>query len=265
MPRTTELSVVVPTYDEVDNIRPLTERLFAATKKAALTADLLIMDDESKGTPQTEKIVAELQKEGYAVKIHVRRKGEGRGLSSAVLLGFEKAKYSTVMCMDADLQHEPESVPAVADPVLNGDADFSVGSRNVDGGEVAGWTLTRKIISKGATLLALPLTTCTDPMSGFFCIPKKTLAVGHAKCNPVGFKIGLELMVRCRCKKVVDVPITFRDRVAGESKLSMKQNVLYLQQLVALYLDMYLVPIVLLVLLALYVLYYIAKEVLGLL
>ena len=75
------------------------------------------MDDESKGTPQTEKIVAELQKEGYEVKIHVRRKGEGRGLSSAVLLGFEKAKYATVMCMDADLQHEPESVPAVADPV----------------------------------------------------------------------------------------------------------------------------------------------------
>ena len=65
--------------------------------------------------------------------------------------------------------------------------------------------------------------------------------------------------------RVVDVPITFRDRVAGESKLSMKQNVLYLQQLVALYLDMYLVPIVLLVLLALYILYYIAKEVLGLL
>ena len=64
---------------------------------------------------------------------------------------------------------------------------------------------------------------------------------------------------------MVDVPITFRDRVAGESKLSMKQNVLYLQQLVALYLDMYLVPIVLLVLLALYILYYIAKEVLGLL
>ena len=89
----------------------------ASVEQAELTADLLIMDDESKGTPQTEKIVAELQNEGYPVKIHVRRKGEGRGLSSAVLLGFEKAKYSTVMCMDADLQHEPESVPAVADPV----------------------------------------------------------------------------------------------------------------------------------------------------
>ena len=83
-------------------------------------------------------------------------------------LGFDKARYPTMLCMDADLQHEPESVPDVAEPVLNGDADFGVGSRNVGGGEVAGWTLSRKLISWGATLLARPLTPCTDPMSGFF-------------------------------------------------------------------------------------------------
>ena len=63
-------------------------------------------------------------------------------------------------------------------------------------------------------------------MSGFFCVAKKTLAKGRAQCNPIGFKIGLEIMARCRCKNVVDVPITFQDRVAGESKLSMKQNVM---------------------------------------
>lgn len=252
MPASRELSVVVPTYDEVDNIRPLCERLFAATNEAGLTADLLIMDDESKGTAETEKIVAALKAEGFPIRIYVRRKGEGRGLSSAVLLGFVKARYGNVLCMDADLQHEPESVPAVAEPVLNGDADFAVGSRNVSGGEVAGWTLSRKIISAGATVLALPLTTCTDPMSGFFCLSKTQLEVGRERCNPMGFKIGLEIMVRCKCKRVQDVPITFRDRVAGESKLSMKQNVLFLLQLAHLYWDKFgfmLVVIVLLLLL----------------
>ena len=219
--------------------------------------------------------------QSYPIRIHVRRKGEGRGLSSAVLLGFEKARYGTVLCMDADLQHEPEAVPSVADPILNKYGDFAVGSRNVAGGEVAGWTLSRKvrnrppfrlhthrpttpahgllgplkralvpsflgsrnasrsrvsgschacisastrlcvslrsgavwvvcvfcvflssqIISMGATVLALPLTTCTDPMSGFFCISKDILARGKARCNPMGFKIGLEIMVRCRCRK----------------------------------------------------------------
>ena len=79
-------------YDEVDNIRPLTERLFKATKAAGLEVELLIMDDESKGTARTEAIVGELASEGHEVRIHVRRKGQGRGLSSAVLLGFSMAK-----------------------------------------------------------------------------------------------------------------------------------------------------------------------------
>lgn len=235
MPAAKLLSVIVPTYDEVDNIEPLTKRLFAATKKKGLTVDLLFMDDESKGTTATEVIVKQLQDQGYPVRIHVRRRGEGRGLSSAVLLGFQKAEHPVMLCMDADLQHEPESVPDVAAPVLSGAAEFAVGSRNVDGGEVAGWTLSRKIISMGATVLARPLTPCTDPMSGFFCTSRTVLSRGEATCNPMGFKIGLELMVRCRAAPVQDVPITFRDRVAGESKLSMKQNVLYLQQLAGLY------------------------------
>ena len=140
------------------------------------------------------------------------------------------------MCMDADLQHEPEAVPVVAKPVLEGRAEFSVGSRNTEGGGVAGWSMHRKAISAGATLLALPLTRCKDPMSGFFATTQEVLARGEGKCNAMGFKIGLELMVKCGATaSVTDVPITFRDRVAGESKLSMKQNVLYVRQLLGLY------------------------------
>ena len=209
------LSVVVPAYDEALNIRPLTERLFAATRAAKLETELIVADDESSGSEATREVVEALAKEGYSVRLHARRRSEGRGLSSAVLLGFQQARYEAVLCMDADLQHEPEAVPAIAAPVLAGSADFAVGSRNVGGGGLGfEWSLVRRIISAGATSLAWPLSRSSDPMSGFFCLRKATLArSADAGVNTMGFKIGLELMVRCRCTAVVDVPITFRERL----------------------------------------------------
>lgn len=232
-----ELSVVVPAYDEAPNIAPLTRRLFAATRKAGLNVELLIADDESPGSVETARQVAMLAAEGFNVRLQSRKRSEGRGLSSAVLLGFAAASGRVVLCMDADLQHEPEAVPDVAASVLAGTADFAVGSRNMGGGGVGfEWSLLRRIISQGATLLAVPLSGSSDPMSGFFCLSRETLARGAGTgINARGFKIGLELMVRCDCRRVVDVPITFRERAAGESKLSMKQNVEYLLQLLDLY------------------------------
>eukprot|EP00929_Paragymnodinium_shiwhaense_P120410 TRINITY_DN9234_c0_g1_i1.p1 TRINITY_DN9234_c0_g1~~TRINITY_DN9234_c0_g1_i1.p1 ORF type:complete len:272 (+),score=61.47 TRINITY_DN9234_c0_g1_i1:73-888(+) len=237
-PPAKELSVIVPAYNETENIRPLTERLFKATKDAGLTVEMLVVDDESKGSEETERIVGELAKEGYAVRIHCRKRTEGRGLSSAVLLGFKQAKYGHLLCMDADLQHEPESVPAVADPVMRGEAEFSVGSRNCEGGGVGfEWSLFRRIVSAGATLLSFPVARSNDPMSGFFCVPKEVLNRSVDRVNAKGFKIGLEIMARCRCDPVRDVPITFQDRAAGESKLSASQYRFYLEQLAALYWD----------------------------
>ena len=133
------VSVVVPTFNEVENVRPLTERLFAALSKELpqLEVELVFVDDESSGSDETEKIVRSLASsklsflggKGYPVRIERRWKSEGRGLSSAVMLGFEKAKHEVVLSMDADLQHEPESVPAVLLPVLEGNAEFTVGCR----------------------------------------------------------------------------------------------------------------------------------------
>jgi len=236
-----ELSVIVPTYNETDNIRPLCERLFKACKKAGISSvELLVMDDESAGSAKTDKVVKDLIKEKYSVRIHMRKKEEGRGLSSAVLLGFEMATYENILCMDADLQHEPESVPSVATPVLSNKAEFTVGSRYCTGGAFGfDWAIHRRLISSLATLLAWGVSTSTDPMSGFFCTTKTVLARGRADVNPIGFKIALEIMARCRAKPVIDVPITFQTRLAGESKLTMKQNFQYIQQLVGLYWDIY--------------------------
>ena len=239
--RRAELSVVVPAYEEAVNMRPLCRRLFAAADAARLTLDLLIIDDDSgAGTLATERAVSALQKEGFAIRLIVRRRSEGRGLSSAVILGLDEALYDTLLVMDADLQHEPEAMPSVAAPILAGEAEFSVGSRNVGGGKVEDWPLSRRLISWGATALARPLAPCSDPMSGFFCLRRETYRRGaRAGLNPMGYKIGLELMVRCRCASVAEVPITFRDREAGESKLTAKQQLLYLRHLAHLYCHAY--------------------------
>mmetsp|Transcript_67615 Transcript_67615/g.220096 ORF Transcript_67615/g.220096 Transcript_67615/m.220096 type:complete len:292 (+) Transcript_67615:137-1012(+) len=246
----THLSVVVPTYNETENIRPLTERLFKTMKDAGLTAELIFVDDESPGSEESERIVKELAQAGHPVRIHCRKKTEGRGLSSAVLLGFEQAKYKVLLCMDADLQHEPEAAPAVAAPVMEGRADFSVGSRHAAGGGLGfSWSIVRQVISHGATMLAWPVAKSTDPMSGFFCTTREILDRGRGTINPIGFKIGLEIMVRCRCQRVQDVGIMFQERAAGESKLSAKHYKFYVQQLAALYWDKYMDYIFLVVLL----------------
>lgn len=239
-----KLSVIVPTYEETENIRPLTERLFNTVREAEIETELIFVDDDSGiETVRTQGIVQELKSEGFPVTLRVRKKDEGKGLSSAVLLGFSMAKFDTILCMDADLQHEPESVPSVAGPVLRKESEFTIGSRLVEGGAVAGWTFMRKTISYVATLMARPLTPGRDPMSGFFCTTKEVLTRSPS-INPRGFKIALEIMSRCAPKNVMDVPITFQDRVAGESKLSSKVMFHYLFQLLELYFALYLPYIV---------------------
>ena len=235
-----KISIVVPCYEEALNIKPLCVRLFKATRAAKLEAQLLLVDDDSgEGTVATLKVVEALQKEDYNIHIHVRKATEGKGLSSAVMLGLNKAENHVMVVMDADLQHEPESVPALVQPILDGDAEFTLGCRYIEGGKIADWSFFRRVVSIVATLLARPLVKVSDPMSGFFALSKETLAKGEGKVNPLGFKIGLELIVRCKCERIVEVPITFQNREEGESKLSKLQIIYYIVQLIGLYWYMY--------------------------
>merc|ERR1712182_187397 len=131
----------------------------------------------------------------------------------------------------------PESVYSVALPLIKKEAAMTVGSRYCEGGSVGfEWSLVRRVISQGATLLAIGVTNTSDPMSGFFTISKQSVIVGTAfQCNPIGFKIALELGCVCNLAPVRDVPIAFRERNAGESKMTGKQMLEYIQQLGALY------------------------------
>lgn len=226
---TSAVSVIVPTYHEVQNIRPLADRVFRALRAAELHGELIIVDDDSRDG--TDEIVGSLARV-LPVRL-ITRTGE-RGLSSAVLRGIEAARHELLVVMDADLSHPPERIPALVAPVRRGEADFVIGSRYVAGGRTKDWGLLRQLNSRVATWLARPLTPVRDPMAGFFCLHRRTWQEADA-LSAVGYKIGLELMIKGRCGRVVEVPIEFSDRLHGRSKLTARQQLLYLLHLSRLY------------------------------
>jgi hypothetical protein len=135
-----------------------------------------------------------------------------------------------------DLQHPPEKLPELIEPVESGRAEFAIGSRYVPGGSTAErWGPFRKLNSWVATVLARPFAGRTrDPMSGFFALRRSTFERGE-RLTPLGYKIGLELMCKCRVASVAEVPIHFDMRAAGESKLTLRQQFRYLEHLSRLY------------------------------
>ncbi|MGD0835707.1 MAG: glycosyltransferase family 2 protein [Polyangia bacterium] len=222
------VTVVVPTYNEAANLPHLIQRLARVREQHGLELDVLIMDDSSQDG--SAELIA--GRDEAWVKMVVRTRD--RGLSPSVLDGMKQASGDIVLCMDADLSHPPEAIPQMLRKLEEG-ADFVIGSRYVTGGSTSDdWGFLRWLNSRVATLLARPLTSARDPMAGFFALRRATFAGGR-DFNPVGYKIGLELIVKCGCERVVEVPIHFEDRQLGESKLTMRQQLLYLRHLRRLY------------------------------
>ncbi|ODV59424.1 dolichyl-phosphate beta-D-mannosyltransferase [Ascoidea rubescens DSM 1968] len=238
MSKDIKFSVIVPSYHEKLNIEPLTTRLFQALgPEFSKQTELIYVDDNSQDGSVEE--VQKLSEKGYNVRIIVRTKE--RGLSSAVLHGFKNSDGQYLLCMDADLQHPPEVVPKMLDSLV--EHPFALGTRYAKGVEMdKNWPIYRRIISSGARLLALPLTSASDPMSGFFGVQRKYLyevdpnAINNI--NDKGFKIALELLAKLPLPKkdaIGDVPFSFGVRTEGESKLSGKVMFQYLGQLRDLY------------------------------
>lgn len=227
-PSNQRLTVVVPTYKEVENIPLLVERLAAVRERRGFALDVMFMDDDSRdGSAEV------VQAMGLPWVQLVTRTTE-RGLSAAVLDGLRRATGDVVVVMDADLSHPPETIPDMLGELEAG-ADFVLGSRFVSGGTTDDeWGIFRWLNSKVATLLALPLAPVKDPMSGFFMLRRSTFLAGR-DYQPIGYKIGLELLVKCNCKKPVEVPIHFQDRQFGDSKLSLREQLRYLQHIRRLY------------------------------
>jgi dolichol-phosphate mannosyltransferase len=149
-----------------------------------------------------------------------------------VIEGFGLAQGEICVVMDADLSHPVERIPDMIRPILDGKYDATVGSRYVAGGGAQNWPLVRRIISKGAGLLAKGVTTLSDPTSGFMAV-RKSLLEGVV-LDPLGWKIVLEVIAKTRAK-VKEVPIVFADREEGQSKLGPKAQIDYLRHLGRLY------------------------------
>ena len=221
--------MIVPAWNEAENIPLLVPRVAAAL--AGRAWEMLIVDDGS--ADGTAEVCRQLS-QTFPVRLLVRNPPL-HGLSGAVWDGIAATTGSTIVVMDADLQHPAERIPALLDALDHG-ADFALGSRYVPGGSTDGkWTLFRKINSWVATALARPFAgPVRDPMSGFFALRRETF--NHAqRLTPLGYKIALELMCKCRVGHVQEVPIHFGLRTKGESKLTLKQQFRYLEHLIRLY------------------------------
>jgi dolichol-phosphate mannosyltransferase len=226
------VTVVVPTYREVENIPYLVARLQGVRDQSGLDMELLLMDDDSRdGSDEAVEALG-------LPWVRLITRTTNRGLSYSVLDGLKLSERGLLVVMDADLSHPPEKIPEMI-VALDVGADVAVGSRFAEGGSTAhDWGVLRWLNSRVATLLALPLARLSDPMSGFFAMRRSTFTGGR-DFNPIGYKILLELIIKCRCSRIVDVPIHFDNRRFGKSKLSLKEQLRYLQHLRRLYIYKY--------------------------
>jgi len=186
------LSVIVPTYNEKGNMQKLFVGLTSALEQHGVPHEIIVMDDVSPDGTAAE--VGSLAESMFKRARVVERRGKPRGLSPAVIDGFAEARGDVLLVMDADLSHPVEVVPLLYRSIVEQGADIAVGSRHVRGGGIQHWPLHRRIISFGAAAMARPLTSCSDPMSGFFALRPEVIR--NARLNASGFKILLEILVK---------------------------------------------------------------------
>jgi len=212
--------IIIPTYNEVDNLRPLLEEIFAQ----APACDVLIVDDNS--TDGTGQLADEIHDQVPAVKV-IHRSGK-LGLGTAYITGFKYALaygYDAVFEMDADFSHNPRYLPAFLQAIEH--ADLVIGSRYIRGGNTPSWSPLRRLISSSGNifaraLLGIPVRDCT---AGFRCY--RTLVFRNIDLNTIaseGYAFQVELTYRVLQQgfRIVEIPIVFTDRHIGKSKMSHK-------------------------------------------
>ncbi|GMM92423.1 glycosyltransferase [Qipengyuania sp. MTN3-11] len=211
-----ELSVIVPTFNERDNVRAITQAIEETL--SGIRFEIVFVDDDS--TDGTRDILAELaMRKGHVRVLH--RIGR-RGLSTAVTEGMLSTVSPYIAVIDADLQHDERVLPEMLALLRKEEADVVIGSRYVDGGSTGEWEKSRVRVSSTATRLAklIASTEISDPMSGFFAITRPALYSAVRDLSGQGYKVLLDLIASApRPLRIKEVPYTFRSRTAGESKL----------------------------------------------
>ena len=223
-------SLIIPTYNEGKNIRAIVHQLSSLLDPALPGQyELIVVDDNS--PDRTWELALNLMAE-YP-QLRVMRRQHERGLSTAVIRGWQAATGDVLGVIDGDLQHPPEVLLNLLGTIAQG-ADLAVASRNADGGGVSDWSPTRRFLSRGAQTLGLILLPrvvgrVSDPMSGYFLVRRE--AIANCTLNPLGYKILLEVLGRGNIDQVAEVGYVFQERKEGESKVTWRQYVDYLLHL----------------------------------
>lgn len=232
-----DISIVLPTFNEQNNVRPMLAEIEVAFATTDLTYEVIFVDDSSDATPD---IIASLQKSKPEVRLVHRPEAERTGLGTAIFRGINEAKSNIVCSMDSDLQHPPETIPKMYKRMVAENKNFTVASRMVAEGSSEGLANGyRHLVSRMARLVAwtlLPLTKkTTDPMTGFFMLDKRILK--DVELNPIGFKLLVEILARVPEADVVDVPFVMRRREFDDSKATLKEGFRYINHLTTLILE----------------------------
>src|SRR5437763_15305827 len=213
------IAIIVPTLEEVDNVVPLVEQI---EQTNVPFGEIIFVDDGSiDGTREKIRALAT----AHRVCL-IERDGPERGLAGAIIAGANASSADVFVVMDADLSHPPEERASLPQPPLANAADLVIGSRYIPGGATPDWPAWRRFLSRVASGLAYPLTGVHDSMGGFFAIRRECLL--RFASQAAGFNIVFETLVRGRkTLRVREVPIVFRDRVRGLSKMSLAAAVLF--------------------------------------
>lgn len=220
------LSVIVPTFNEVENICELLRRIEFSCR--GIPHEVVVVDDgSSDGTADTVEHF-----NSFYGNVRVLRRSEKLGLCSAFLYGVNKSRGEVIALIDADLQHPPELLPKLYRKILEG-YDLCIASRYVDGGGVEGWGFIRKIISiigvQLAHLLILKTRTVKDPLSGYFMVKKTHL--NQMRELPEGFKVLISILALSGCNSIIEVPYIFTERRCGKSKFNIREVINFIKLL----------------------------------
>ena len=210
------VSIVIPTRNEEKNIGRLLQAIAASV---TIPYETIVVDDSDNKLTR----MAAIYEGATAIQ------GKHKGLGQAMLDGIAASSGDIVVLMDADLSHSPAAIPNLINPIINHGYDMTIGSRYIKGGETVGWTKKRIVISKVASLLGMAITGIHDATSGFFAFRRSIVENTELKAS--SWKIMLEILVKANPTAVMEVPISFEDRKAGQSKFNKKEVKNYLVHL----------------------------------
>ena len=234
-PAKAKLSIVLPTYNESQNIVRMLDSI-AETLSPFAAAEIIVVDDNSPdGTADIASLHARNIPNNRKIHVEIIRREGKFGLGSAIVAGLQSATGDLLVVMDGDFSHPPQVIPSIIETLQDSNCDIVVASRYIKGGSIIGWPFKRRLMSKGASKIAqygLGIEV-KDPVSGFFAFKRDI--IDGVKFDAIGYKMLLEILVKTKGARVKEVPYTFTNRSIGKSKLDVRVMYDYLRAVVRLY------------------------------